>query len=337
MSPRETTGREVAVAVVAGGLLLTAALLSDRLVSRTEVPDATDVALEPPPPIVPRDRYYGVAVPSDSVVWLAGNLGKIIRSDDGGSSWRTQESGTEVNLQDIAAWDSRRAVAVGNDGIVLRTTDGGGSWSTAEAPRSRIVNKLLRVRVYPGGRAFAVGAGGMIIASEDGGESWTRRSGREDVAWNDVAFSGPERGWVVGEFGRILRTGDGGESWQEVDAPIERSLMAVAFRDPRRGVAVGLDGLVIVTGDGGRQWRVAESGTGVHLYDVAWDGARWTVAGDGGLVLVGESSGERWSVRSLGEREAGWHTEVARIADGWILVGATQGSWRDGAWNLFAE
>lgn len=336
MSPRGTTIREVAALVLGGGLLLTAALYSGRLVSRQDVPEG-GVTLETPPPVVPRDRFYGVAAPADSVLWLVGSLGKVIRSDDGGASWRIQETGSEANLQDVAAWDGRRAVVVGNEGIVLRTTDGGASWLEVEAPRSQIVNKLLRVEAYPDGRAVAVGAGGMIIASEDGGESWTRRSAREDVAWNAVAFADESRGWVVGEFGRILRTGDGGESWEEVETPVERSLMGVAFRDPSHGVAVGLDGLVLVTDDGGGSWRMARSGTGVHLYDVAWDGSRWWAAGDGGILLTAGPSAESWSARELGEREAGWHTELVRAGDVWVLAGATQGAWGDGTWRRFGE
>ena len=37
-----------------------------------------------PPTIERRDRFYGVSVPAESVVWAAGSTGKIVRSEDGG-------------------------------------------------------------------------------------------------------------------------------------------------------------------------------------------------------------------------------------------------------------
>jgi photosystem II stability/assembly factor-like uncharacterized protein len=289
------------------------------------------------PPIEFRDLFYGVASPEDGVIWMVGSYGKIIRSDDGGTSWQEQTSHTAVNLQAIAAWDSRRAVAVGNDGVVLVTDDGGANWVEVEAPRSEIVNKLLRVQVLDGGVSWAAGAGGMILFSQDWGSSWERRSPQEDIAWNDVQFAGADRGWVVGEFGRIMRTENGGLTWQDLESPVERSLMAVAFRDSATGVAVGLDGLIVRTRDGGDSWSTMDSGSPLHLYDVLWDGEQWLVVGDGGLLLSGGAEGVAWAAHALGANELGWHTGAALEGDRLVLVGASQGYWEDGKWARFGS
>lgn len=322
---------DLALILVVGAGLVVAAMQSEALVPEPGV-EAVDI---PEPPIEVRDQLYGLAVPEPGVLWVAGNYGKIVRSDDGGRSWGIQPTHTEANLQDLAAWNTDQAVAVGNGGVVLVTSDGGASWEEREAPQSEIVNKLFRVETREGGLAWAVGAGGMIVHSGDYGASWQRRSEVEDVAWNGIAFVDDDTGWAVGEFGRIQHTTDGGLSWEAQESPVERSLMAVAFRDPERGVAVGLDGLILRTDDGGSSWTVMESEAAVHLYDVLWDGDRWLVAGDGGTVLTGDPEAREWAVHPLGGHELGWHTEAFPLPEAVLLVGASQGTWRDGTWQRF--
>jgi photosystem II stability/assembly factor-like uncharacterized protein len=312
--------------------LVVAAVLSELFVP---TPRVSAVELSPPK-IEYRDQFYGVATARGEVVWLVGGGGKVLHSDDRGQTWRRQETPRQEALQDVAAWDESRALAVGNDGLILVTEDGGESWREVDAPRSEIVNKLFRIETLPEGEAWAVGAGGMILHSSDYGASWDRRSGQEDVAWNGVDFVDPQRGWVVGEFGRILRTADGGATWEEVDSTVERSLMAVRFRDASVGVAVGLDGLILRSEDGGQTWTKVPSGTPVHLYDVQRTDRGWLAAGDGGAVVLGDPPGSSWEARSLAEHELGWHTEAAPSADGWILVGANQGVWREGVWQRLA-
>jgi photosystem II stability/assembly factor-like uncharacterized protein len=298
--------------------LVAIALVVAAVLSEAFVPTPKTSAIElSPPKIEYRDQFYGVATTGD-VIWLVGGGGKVLRSDDGGKGWRKQEVPRHEALQDVAAWDESRALAVGNDGVILVTDDGGESWREVDAPRSEIVNKLFRIETLPAGEAWVVGAGGMILHSSDYGASWERRSSQEDVAWNGVDFVDPQRGWVVGEFGRILRTTDAGATWEEVASTVERSLMAVRFRDTSVGVAVGLDGL--------------QSGTPVHLYDVRRAEQGWVVPGDGGALVLGDEQGLSWEARSLAEHELGWHTEAAPSIDGWILVGANQGVWRDGEW-----
>lgn len=73
-------GRIVPFAIIAG--LLAADLLIE--------PKATGLFL-PESLIGPRDRFYGVATAGGSAIWLAGSNGKILRSDDGGTSWRARK------------------------------------------------------------------------------------------------------------------------------------------------------------------------------------------------------------------------------------------------------
>lgn len=267
------------------------------------------------------DQFYGIAPAGGTSLWLAGSNGKILRSDDMGGSWRVQQTPVGKTLQDIAAWDATRAVAVGNDGIVLVTADGGKSWADAGAPRSAIANKLLRVKAGPEGQAWAVGEGGSLLRGSGYGASWQRDAGNEDNAWNDIAVRG-DRVVVVGEFGRARLSTDGGRTWRELEMPVKSSLMSIAFRNDTEAVAVGLSGVVLRSADGGQTWARENSPTGEHLYAVIWDGARWVASGAKGVLLAGDGSGRNWQAMRLQPEDRNWYTAVARVGDRFLLAGS---------------
>ncbi len=58
-----------------------------------------------------------------------GNDGTILRTTDGGTTWKQQTSGTTEDLYDVSFTDSDNGTAVGSDGTILRTTDGGTTWT----------------------------------------------------------------------------------------------------------------------------------------------------------------------------------------------------------------
>lgn len=264
-------------------------------------------------PLIERgDAFYGLATLPDGGLWAAGSHGKILFSADAGTSWRLQAAPGRETLQDIAAWDSRRAVAVGNDGVILATDDAGQTWQVAQTPRSAFSNKLMRVQVSQDGSAWAVGSGGALLRSTDYGKRWQSVAQHEDTAWNGIDFQG-RRGCVVGEFGRIRTSADAGASWTSVASPVKHSLMSVRFNDAGQAVAVGLHGTVLASDDGGSTWKTAAPATDEDLFDVTWDGKRWVAVGDKGIVLVHEGTGsavENWRPTRLAADDRGWYTRV---------------------------
>jgi photosystem II stability/assembly factor-like uncharacterized protein len=330
----ESRGRfrvvDALILVVVGGALLAAAWYSKTMMMTGSNAEVAEIV---PPTIEWRDLFYGAASPTPETVWIAGSNGKVVRSDDGGSSFEVQTTPVETNLQDIDSWSRERAVAVGNDGVVIVTSDGGSHWTAVEAPRSEIANKLIRVRCTDEGRAWTVGVMGMIASTEDWGASWRRRAQEIDLAWNDIAFADASNGWVVGEFGSMMRTTDAGETWTEAEPQSERSLMAIAFRDPSHAVAVGLDGLILVTEDGGTTWERADAGTSIHLFDVIWDGSRWVAVGDMGSVITGSVDARAWTVDKLSPDDLAWHTALTRVGERLLVVGGSLGFWNHGRWT----
>lgn len=297
-------------------------------------PSVTGASIKPAP-IERRDRFFGIETPAENVLWAAGTNGKVIQSRDGGKGWAVQVTPVNQHLQDIAAWDEQRAVAVGNEGVVILTRDAGKTWQETKAPRSEVANKLIRVIVSPGGEAWAVGVMGAVLQSKDYGVTWERRIKEEDVTWNDITFVNTKVAWIVGEFGRMLRTTDGGATWKPRDSPTKRSLNAVAFRDAMHGVAVGLEGTLLKTDDGGTTWSQVPTATGEHLFDVVWNGAEWISVGTKGAILKGDKTGATWQHSRLSEYDLSWHTKGINKFGALYMAGSTLGVLRDGKWHPF--
>lgn len=292
-----------------------------------------------PPTIERRDLLLGVTVVDGNTIWLAGNFGKLLKSQDGGSSWQPQISGVDTHLQDVDAWDANHAVAVGNGATILRTDNGGATWEKIEVPHSDVANKLIRVRTGKAGSAWAVGEFGAFLHSTDFGKTWTVAREPEDVIINDIDASNPGNIWAVGEFGRMYHSQDGGSAWTVVQSASQSSLTAIEFRDANHAVAVGLDGAFLSTDNAGESWhKVAPdiTGSAQHLFGVRWDAPhdRWLAVGAKGVWVTADSAMTKFAAGRLSTTDLSAHTKVGLVADGSaVIAGNSPGIWNNGRWE----
>ncbi|HEY6870385.1 MAG TPA: YCF48-related protein [Novosphingobium sp.] len=333
--------RQARLAITVTTSLIPIAVVGSLLYAAFFVKAAAMVSSVRPPAIERRDRFLGVAMPNDKVIWAAGSNGKVVRSDDGGAKWSAQTAPTAENLQGLAAWSGEQAVAVGGGGVVIRTGDGGKTWAEVMAPKSNVANKLLNVRAYTGGVAWAVGEMGAALRSGDFGQSWERALPEKDQAWNDIAFAG-EHGVLVGEFGQVMTSDDAGKSWKAASSGVKSSLMSVYLRDAKNGAAVGLSGTILVTQDGGSHWNEIAKQTREHLNNVIWDGSQWVAVGDKGVIVTGDAAGSTWKAGRVSEGNLGWNTQVLSVAagdksKGYLLAGASLSRLKDGKLSVFGR
>lgn len=331
--------RPVRLGVTVATSLIPLAVVGGLLYAAFFVKASGAVSAIKPPAIERRDTFLGAALPADGIIWAAGSNGKVIRSDDHGAHWQVQAVPVGENLQGIAAWDARQAVAVGGAGVVIRTVDGGKQWQEVAVPKSEVANKLLTVRAYANGAAWAVGELGAVLSTTDYGQTWQRAVPEKDQAWNDISFFGA-RGILVGEFGQVMQTEDAGKSWRPAKSGTESSLMSVYLRDASNAVAVGLSGVILVSNDGGAQWRVAQRQTMEHLNNVIWDGARWVAVGDKGVIVTGDAQALAWSAARVSEGNLGWNTQILRAgasSGDYILAGAGLARLAGGKFTVFGR
>ncbi|MFI6638264.1 YCF48-related protein [Streptomyces sp. NPDC050504] len=253
-------------------------------------------------------RFRGLAAVNREVAWVAGSKGTVLRTADGGRSWRNVSppgaAADGLEFRDVEAFDGRRAVVLaigeGEASRVLRTEDGGATWSESfRNTDARAFYDCITFFDSRHGLAMSDPVDGKyrILSTRDGGRSWRvlPSAGMPDALPGEAGFaasgqclvsSGPRDVWLAtggGARGRVLHSADRGLTWSVTDTTIPagdsaRGVFGLAFRDRRTGIAVGGDyradqaspKAAAVTRDGGRSWRGAATPPPAYRSGVAW-------------------------------------------------------------------
>jgi photosystem II stability/assembly factor-like uncharacterized protein len=80
--------------------------------------------------------------------WVAGGLGSIFKTTNGGRGWMFQTSGTQERLNAIFFASPGSGVVVGNNGAIFATTDGGNNWFT-DSTVAGITANLNDILIFP--------------------------------------------------------------------------------------------------------------------------------------------------------------------------------------------
>src|ERR1700687_2544318 len=120
---------------------------------------------------------YGASFSDPEHLWVVGEFGVILNSDDGGKTWHAQTSPVEPSLFGVSFADQQRGWAVGIEATLLATTDGGINWrkSNIETPKGFQL-ALYDVQVR-GNYGWAAGNSGFMLNSTDAGGTWARGKG----------------------------------------------------------------------------------------------------------------------------------------------------------------
>jgi photosystem II stability/assembly factor-like uncharacterized protein len=104
---------------------------------------------------------------------IAGLGGVILRSEDGGKTWRYRRIDRKQALFSVQPVKGR-AVAVGEKGLVRTSIDQGNTWTPpADSTFPEIYTFMRDVNFDPSGRiGFIVGQSGRILRSTDAGYDW---------------------------------------------------------------------------------------------------------------------------------------------------------------------
>jgi photosystem II stability/assembly factor-like uncharacterized protein len=285
-----------------------------------------------------RQSLFGACFTDDREVWMVGELGRIFRSGDGGSTWERQHADTRRPFLALSCVGPGRAWVAGKEGIVYKTTDGGAAWQSVATGSNRHVFALQFVDER---RGHAAGDFGAMVHTEDGGQTWTQQRVPTDVLLPEeaidmgvapgdvnlygIAYGDRDHVWVVGEFGTIMASADGGLTWTQQHAPFESALFGVHFADAQHGWAVGIDSVIITTTDGGATWTVQTPPVrGRSFYDVALRGNRGWIVGESGTLLSTADGGVTWQLTPVPiELAANWLRAIALLPNGrGLAVGA---------------
>lgn len=254
----------------------------------------------------PAARFRGLSAVSRNTAWLAGTQGTVLRTTDGGASWRnvSPPGAAELQFRDIEAFDARRAVVLaigeGEASRIYRTEDGGATWTESfRNTDAKAFYDCLTFFDHRHGLAMSDPVDGKfrILSTSDGGRSWKvlPNTGMPAALDGEAGFaasgqclvsSGPRDVWLAtggAARARVLHSDDRGLTWTASDTPIPagdpaRGVFALAFRDRAHGLAVGGDyrpdqsspQAAARTGDGGATWRPAATPVNAYRSGVAW-------------------------------------------------------------------
>lgn len=250
-------------------------------------------------------RLRGLSVVSARVAWASGSAGTVLRTTDGGASWRnvSPPGTTDLQFRDVEAFDSRHATVLsigeGAASRIYTTSDGGASWREAfrnDDPRAFYDCLAYSDRRHGLALSDPVDGTFRLLATRDGGRSWRVQPTEGMPAALDGEFAFAASGtclvtlgrhaWFAtggGAQARVFHSRNGGRTWQAVATPVKSGpsagIYSLAFRTPRQGLAIGGDfatpesapDALALTRDGGRSWALAGTGApGEYRSGAAW-------------------------------------------------------------------
>ena len=272
-------------------------------------------------------RLRGVSAVNDRVVWASGSGGTVLRTTDGGATWKTAPvpDSAQLDFRDIDAFSDTIAyvMSIGNGEAsrIYKTVDGGQRWTLQLANKDpKIFLDAMAFWSPEAGIAFSDSVDGQFVVfmTANGGSTWTRvaadrlppalpNEGAYAASGSNVAISGSHV-WIGTTASRVLYSADRGQTWSVAQTPVvtgaSAGVFSIAFRDGLHGIVVGGDfqkereavDNAAVTSDGGKTWALVKGLTGYRSAVAYVPGSKrsWIAVGPLGSDLSTDD-GKSWA------------------------------------------
>ncbi|GJG86456.1 oxidoreductase [Gemmatimonadetes bacterium T265] len=275
----------------------------------------------------------GVRAVSAQVAWASGSGGTVLRTTDGGTTWRRRlvPGADALDFRSVWAFDSLTAiVASAGDGAagqarLYRTADGGRSWTLVRQDTARGVfydAVAFWDRQYGLVLSDPVGEGAarhfFVLATSDGGATWrpTPAEGMPTALPDEGAFAAGNAALAVGadtrawfatggpNGARVFTTTTGGARWDAVAAPVTP-----------RGTSAGLFAVAGAPGGGGTTVtaNLRERTLRALPTPALAVGGDYRQARTGTGQIVRTDDGNRWERTDLGGTAPGYWSGLAYV------------------------
>lgn len=203
-------------------------------------------------PLSPSSLLLDIAIVQEEII-VVGERGHILKSKDGGGSWRQIATPTRATLTNVFFVNEKHGWASGHSGIILSTLDGGDSWNSISEPDSEI--SFFDTYFFDERNGFFVGSYGQYSKTNDAGISLENEF-VNDLEPHFYAVKENPNGslFLVGEMGQIQRSTDRGRSWEILKFPYEGSLFDLLCLSNDTLLAFGLRGHIFRSDNNGDNW-----------------------------------------------------------------------------------
>ena len=120
---------------------------------------------------MPRVDYLGIQFVNKDTGWAVGDLGTLIKSIDGGTSWTVSETNTTTPILKVRSYNGQIVIASGFGGLILRSTDGGETFTQVT---SNVTGDLWGLKMLNDTLGWACGNANSLTKTTDGGQTWQR-------------------------------------------------------------------------------------------------------------------------------------------------------------------
>jgi photosystem II stability/assembly factor-like uncharacterized protein len=229
----------------------------------------------------------GITVVDSKTLWVSGDMGAVLRSNDGGATWSnvSPPSASELDFRDVEAFDSNLAYAMSSGpstrSRIFKTLDGGKTWKQQFItfdPKYFFDCFAFWNRDHGIAVGDPIGHHFSMLETHDGGEHWTVLTSLPEILQTEAAFSTGTCITSIGEndiwFGtgsnqgsRVFHSADHGRTWSVVATPVTATapgmgIFSLAFANPQLGIIVGGDYQkpdqvktnAAITTNGGKTW-----------------------------------------------------------------------------------
>ena len=264
-------------------------------------------------PVPSRTTLTSVFFLNDQLGWAAGHDAVILKTEDGGTSWRMVHQDRADQRPVLDLWFRNESVgyAVGAYGLFLSTADGGETWTG----RSFEAEQMLA---------------GEDLQEEDAGvDEWYESEAPwpMDFHLNHLRASPHGQLYIAGEAGHVFHSDDGGDTWSDLLPPYEGSLFGTLPLGQGVVLAYGLRGHLLVSADAGVSWSFAETRTEATLNDaIQLADGRIVVAGLAGTLLTSDDGGRTY--RHWPQPDRPGLARVLEANDGTLILIGTHGARR---------
>lgn len=238
--------------------------------------------------------YFSMAdIVSRDTIFLASTTGKIIRSDDGGNTWKSFNCG--IQIKSVEFINSKLGYAGGVSTYLLKTQDGGATW------QQNIVSNITPsdidvIKFIDSTSGFAFREHSDMLSTTDGGATW-KTTYVGDYIYS-LFFLNKTTGFACGEHGVTYRTDDAGTTWKPLGFTSRiwlYDLTSIYFLNSDTGFAVGARGRILKTTDGCKTWKTY-SPTYIDVSSVKFITNKVAYTAIGNSFYKSTDNGESWNL-----------------------------------------
>jgi hypothetical protein len=253
-------------------------------------------------------QLTSISAVNDSVVWVCGYSGRVLRTTNGGMNWVSVNSApipTTLDLHNVFALDANIAMVCGSGttAYVFRTSNGGANWTQVFSQTGGFFNGIWMLTNQAGLLVGdPVGGRWSMFKTLDGGLSWDsagqylQQNGSE-AGWNNALFLDPIGGiWFGTNNSRIYFTPNG-VNWLSESTGGQINSYAVWFNTATKGMTGGNASLITTTA--GLVWlpTIGTLPGTANVGGITGNNSNWWIVRQSTAIYYSSNDGVSWALQ----------------------------------------